>query len=83
MKDSRALFPAFWGPNFDETPDQDHGSVTALATIFMLLQTKGDSYTAFPAWPEKWDVKFRLPIGKGIYLYGEQIKGERKICKFK
>ena len=49
MKDSRALFPAFWGPNFDETPDQDHGSVTALAMIFMLLQTKGDSYTAFPA----------------------------------
>ena len=83
MKDSRALFPAFWGPNFDETPDQDHGSVTALATIFMLLQTNGDSYTAFPAWPEKWDVRFRLPIGKGTYVLGEQINGKKStfVCE--
>ena len=26
-------FPAFWGPNFDWTPDQCHGNVAALAQI--------------------------------------------------
>lgn len=81
MTDVRALFPAFWGPNFDETPDQDHGCVTALCLIHMLLQTDGETYTAFPAWPEKWNVRFKLPINHNSYVYGEQINGVRKVLK--
>ena len=79
MKDPRALFPAFWGPNFDETPDQDHGSVTALTLILMLLNTDGESFEAFPSWPEKWNVRFRLPINHARYVCGEQIDGERRV----
>lgn len=81
MTDARALFPRFWGPNFDETPDQDHGSVIALSLIFMLLQTDGDTYTAFPTWPETWDVQFLLPLNRDYKIYGEQIKGKRKVIK--
>jgi alpha-L-fucosidase 2 len=31
-------FPAFWGPNFDWIPDQDHGAVACIALQQMLLQ---------------------------------------------
>ncbi len=31
-------FPAFWGPNFDWIPDQDHGSVACIALQRMLMQ---------------------------------------------
>ncbi len=79
MKDGRALFPAFWGPNFDETPDQDHGGMTLLCLINMLLQTDGKDYTAFPAWPEKWDVRFRLPLNHGSVVIGEKIGDRRSV----
>ncbi len=81
MRDERALFPAFWGPNFDETPDQDHGAMTLLCIINMLLQTDGETYAAFPAWPEKWDVRFRLPVNGKKYVRGEQVKGARAVIE--
>ena len=79
-KDERALFPAFWGPNSDETPDQDHGGMTSLCLILMLLQPKEDhGYIAFPSWPEKWDVRFRLPLDRSLCVCGEQISGKRTV----
>jgi hypothetical protein len=45
----------------------------------MLLQTDGDSYTAFPAWPKKWDVAFRLPVKKNVYVRGTQTEGVRSV----
>jgi hypothetical protein len=53
-------FPAFWGPNFDWTPDQNHGSVTLIALQRMLMLCDGDAIRLLPAWPEDWDVKFKL-----------------------
>lgn len=81
MTDKRALFPAFWGPNFDETPDQDHGGMTSLCLIFALLQTDGKEYTAFPAWPVAWDVEFRLPLRSGVYICGKQVDGQRTVLE--
>jgi hypothetical protein len=46
----------------------------------MLLQTDGDSYTAFPAWPKKWDVAFRLPVKKNVYVRGTQTEGVRSVA---
>jgi hypothetical protein len=83
MKDKRALFPAFWGPNFDESPDQDHGGITSLTLIFMLLQTDGNKYTAFPVFPRNWNVSFRLPVNRNTYVCGEQISGSRKVWEEK
>ena len=79
MTDKRALFPAFWGPNFDETPDQDHGDMTSLCFLFMLLQANGKTYKAFPLWPKKWNVRFRLPLRHDTYICGEQINGVQTV----
>ncbi|MBL7152633.1 MAG: hypothetical protein ISS79_02880 [Phycisphaerae bacterium] len=57
---SGSRFPAFWGPNFDWIPDQDHGGVAMTALQRMLLQCEGKRILVLPAWPKEWDVDFRL-----------------------
>ena len=59
-KESR--FPAFWGPNYDWIPDQDHGGILMKALQAMLLQADPYSEKIYllPAWPKNWDVKFKL-----------------------
>ena len=79
MKDERAIFPAFFGPNFDETPDQDHGSNLCLALIYMLLQSDGTNALPFPAWPESWNARFRLPICAGRWICGECVDGQKTV----
>jgi hypothetical protein len=68
-------FPAFWGPNYDWTPDQDHGGVLMKAFQSMLLQTDGRKVFLLPAWPREWDVEFRLhapqrTVIEGVYREG-------------
>jgi hypothetical protein len=58
--DPGSRFPAFWGPNYDWVPDQDHGSVLMKALQAMLLQTDGRNIFLLPAWPGGWDAEFRL-----------------------
>jgi hypothetical protein len=57
---SGSRFPAFWGPNYDWVPDQDHGSVAMTALQEMLLQANGSEIHLLPAWPAEWDVDFKL-----------------------
>jgi len=68
-------FPAFYGPNYDWVPDQDHGTVAEMALQTMLLQASGDKILLFPAWPKEWDVQFKLhaPANttvEGVYRAG-------------
>ncbi|MEI7938505.1 MAG: DUF5703 domain-containing protein [Verrucomicrobiota bacterium] len=58
--DQGERFPAFWGPNYDWTPDQDHGGVLMKTFQSMLLQTDGRQIFLLPAWPKEWDVEFKL-----------------------
>lgn len=60
--DKNSRFPAFWGPNYDWVPDQDHGGVLMKATQAMLMQTDPYSKKIYllPAWPKGWDVDFKL-----------------------
>jgi len=58
--DPHSRFPAFWGPNYDWTPDQDHGGVLMKAFQSMLLQSDGRKIYLLPAWPKEWDVDFKL-----------------------
>ena len=53
-------FPAFWGPNFDWIPDQDHGSVACIALQRMVLQADDGKLHLRPAFPNDWDVEFKL-----------------------
>jgi len=59
-KHTASRFPAFWGPNFDWIPDQDHGGNLMMALQTMLLQTDDGKIRLLPAWPRQWDVNFKL-----------------------
>lgn len=80
-KHAGSRFPAFWGPNADWIPDQDHGSVAMIALQTMLIQVDGNKILLLPAWPEGWDVDFKLhaPYNttvEGIYRNGKLEKLE-------
>ena len=69
-------FPAFWGPNYDWTPDQDHGGVLMKTLQAMLLQTDGSRIFLLPAWPKAWDVDFKLhapqqTVVEGVFRDGK------------
>ncbi len=74
--DAGERFPAFWGPNYDWTPDQDHGGVLMKTLQAMLLQTDGQKIFLLPAWPKRWDVDFKLhapqqTVVEGVYRGGK------------
>jgi hypothetical protein len=73
-KDSR--FPAFWGPNYDWVPDQDHGGVNMRALQNMLIQTEGEKILLFPAWPKKWNVEFKLHAPENTTIEGTLKNGK-------
>ena len=68
----QSRFPAFWGPNFDWLPDQTHGGNGMMALQTMLMQTEDQKIILFPAWPQNWNVAFKLhaplnTIIEGVY----------------
>lgn len=68
-------FPTMWGPNYDWTPDQCHGSVAMTALQRMLLQYEGDEIHLFPAWPKDWDVAFKLHAPQNTTIEGKLENG--------
>jgi hypothetical protein len=69
-------FPAFWGPNFDGTPDQCQGSVTLIALQRMLMQCDGDTIRLVPAWPKDWNASFKLHAPKNTTVEGRVENGK-------
>ena len=73
-------FPAFWAPNFDWVPDQDHGGVGQVALQKMLLQPalpcNRRNLWLLPAWPKEWDVNFKLHAPFETTLECEVINGK-------
>jgi hypothetical protein len=69
-------FPAFFGPNFDWVPDQDHTAVNMLALQRMALQGQHNTLRVLPAWPKEWDVSFRLHAPGGTVVEVAYEKGE-------
>lgn len=69
-------FPAFWGPNYDWVPDQDHGNVAALALQAMLMQTADDKIHLLPAWPQEWNCEFKLHAPHRTTVQGSYRDGE-------
>ncbi len=60
LADSPRRFPTFWGPGHDWVPDHNWGGTGMLGLQEMLMQTIGDSIRLLPAWPDDWDVDFKL-----------------------
>jgi len=75
-KNPGSRFPAFWGPNFDWIPDQDHGGNGLMALQCMLLQHAGREMRLFPAWPKEWDVEFKIHAPYDTTLEGAYRGGE-------
>ncbi|MCP5537859.1 MAG: hypothetical protein H7A51_16700 [Akkermansiaceae bacterium] len=76
QNDKNSRFPAFWGPNYDWVPDQDHGGVLTRTFQTMLMQSEGDQIYLLPAWPKDWDVNFKLHAPhnttvEGVYKNGK------------
>ena len=69
-------FPAFWGPNMNTLPDQDHGSVTLIAVQRMLMQCDGDTIRLVPAWPKDWNASFKLHAPKNTIVEGRVENGK-------
>jgi alpha-L-fucosidase 2 len=69
-------FPGFYGPNYDWTPDQDQISVFQTALQYMLMQCEGDKILLLPAWPEDWDVSFKLHAPKNTTIECEVKQGK-------
>ena len=67
-KHAQSRFPAFWGPNYDWIPDQDHGGILVKTLQAMVLQAdpglRGKIHV-LPAWPRDWDVRFKLHAPQG------------------
>lgn len=74
-RNSRHRFPAFWGPNFNWIPDQDHGNVLLIAVQRMLLQGEAAEIRILPAWPREWDVEFRLHAPRQTTIEGQVAAG--------
>ncbi|MCD6201649.1 MAG: hypothetical protein J7K46_07565 [Bacteroidales bacterium] len=81
--DKTKRFPAFWGPNYDWTPDQDHGGVLMKAFQSMLLQADPYSKKIYlvPAWPKEWNVDFKLHAPYNTIIEGTIKNGKIEALK--
>jgi hypothetical protein len=77
-RDAGQRYPAFWQPNYDWTPDQTHGGVLMAAVQAMVLQSEGDAIHLLPAWPDDWNVSFRLHAPRRTVVQGRS-EGRRLI----
>ena len=75
-KDKDARFPVFWGPNYDWTPDQDHGGILTAALQSVVMQIDGDDIYLLPALPPEWDVEFKLHAPKNTVVEGKTLRGK-------
>jgi len=75
-KHAGSRFPAFWGPDYDWIPDQDHGGVLLKALQAMLMQTDGKKIYLLPAWPKDWNVDFKLHAPYQTVLEGRVRNGK-------
>ncbi len=60
FKDSKHRFPTFWGPGFDWTPDHNWGGSAMIGLQEMVMQVDDKEIYLLPAWPKKWNGKFKL-----------------------
>jgi len=77
----RARFPAFWECKMDGTPDNDHGANSVNTLQSMLLQSDGTQIFLLPAWPENWDVSFKLCAANNTTIECEYRDGKVQSLK--
>ncbi len=81
-RDPRCRFPAFWAAGNDYTPDFDNGGHGLHALQLMLLQSVGKSLYIAPAWPRKWNARFRLHAASNTVVEGSIQDGVPTLLAF-
>lgn len=81
LQDSGRRFPAFWGPGFDWVPDHNWGGSGMSGLQEMLLQTHGNTIYLFPAWPQHWDVHFKLHAPHNTQVEAKLSNGNVRIIR--
>ncbi len=79
LQDSGRRFPAFWGPGKDWVPDHNWGGSGMIGLQEMLLQANGEKIMLFPAWPEEWDVHFRLHAPQNTVVEARMANGNPEL----
>jgi alpha-L-fucosidase 2 len=74
-------FIGFFGPNYDWTPEQCHGTNMMTALQFMIMQCEGDKIVLLPAWNKGWNVNFKLNAPKNTVIEGRIENGTVKDLK--
>lgn len=82
MKNGPYRFPAFWGPDFDWSPDHNRGGSGIIGLQEMLMQEVDGKIYLFPAWDKKEDISFKLHASQNTIVEVELKKGEVKINVF-
>lgn len=75
----QARFPAFFGPGHDWVPDFNWGGsgMVGLQEMLMSADPYGDGKIyLLPAWPEKWDVDFKLHAPQQTTIEVSVVKGK-------
>jgi hypothetical protein len=80
-KHDKSRFPAFWGPNFDWVPDQDHGGNLLMAFQTMVMQADDGKIRLLPAWPKEWDLDFKLNAPGHTTVQGQVKDGKLRNLK--
>jgi alpha-L-fucosidase 2 len=58
--DSSSHYQAYWSARSDYVPTEDTGGAAMIALQYMLMQCVGSQIQLFPAWPNGWNVDFKL-----------------------
>ena len=69
-------FPAFWAKANDYAPDQDNGGNGENGLQEMLMQVDGRKIMLLPAWPQGWDVDFKLHAPFNTTVQGSVVQGK-------
>jgi hypothetical protein len=75
-KHVKSRFPAFWGPNYDWIPDQDHGGILTKGVQSLVMQCEGRRIDLFPAFPDDWDCDFKLHAPYNTTVEGKLKSGK-------
>ncbi len=76
LSDSQRRFPTFWGPGHDWVPDHNWGGSGMIGLQEMLMQTSENEIRLLPAWPEEWNVDFRLHAPENTIVEGSVRNGK-------
>lgn len=68
LGDGPYRFPAFWPPAIDHAPDHNWGGMAMIGLQEMLMQTPDQRILLLPAWPDDWDVHFKLHAPKSTVV---------------